>query len=224
MKIMDRILLGLSTIGIVVLFALVFLVIPEEKTQGFVQKIFYLHVPVAWVSFLAFGVTGYRGLRYLMSRDLAHDRAAASSAEIGVIFVSLALITGSLWGRPVWGIWWTWDLRLTTTFILWLLYISYLILRRAVADRERRAMLSAVVGLLGFLDVPLVYAANRVKASQHPAPVVGGGENSGLAPEFLVTLLLGVFTMTVFYFLLLRIRTELAAIEDDIESLWLERS
>ena len=224
MKITDRVLLSLSTVGIVVLFALVFLVIPEEKTQGFVQKIFYLHVPVAWVSFLAFGITGYRGLRYLMTRDLAHDRAAASSAEIGVIFVSLALVSGSLWGRPVWGIWWTWDLRLTTTFILWLLYISYLILRRSVGDRERRAVLSAVVGLLGFLDVPLVYAANRVKASQHPAPVVGGGEKSGLAPEFLVTLLLGVFTMTVFYFLLLRVRTELAAIEDDIETLWLERS
>jgi heme exporter protein C len=159
-----------------------------------------------------------------MTRNLAHDRAAAASAEIGVIFVSLALISGSLWGRPVWGIWWTWDLRLTTTFILWLLYLSYLVLRRAVGDRERRAMLSAVVGLLGFLDVPLVYAANRVKASQHPAPVVGGGEKSGLAPEFLATLLLGVFTMTIFYFLLLRVRTELAAIEDDIEALWLERS
>jgi heme exporter protein C len=220
----NRILLAVSTVCMVVLLGLVFMVLPEEKTQGFVQKIFYLHVPIAWVSFLAFGVTGYRGLRYLMTRDLAHDRTAAASAEIGVIFVSLALITGSLWGRPVWGIWWTWDLRLTTTFILWLLYISYLILRRAVGDRERRAMLSAVVGLLGFLDVPLVYAANRVKASQHPSPVVGGGEDSGLATEFLVALLLGVFTMTVFYSLLLRLRTELSAIEDDIETLWLERS
>lgn len=224
MKTTDRILLGLSVVGMITLLYVVFLVIPEEKTQGFVQKIFYVHVPAAWVSFLAFAFTGFKGLRYLMTKDLAHDRAAAASAEIGLIFVTLVIITGPLWARPVWGIWWTWDLRLTTTFVLWLLYLSYLILRRAIGDRERRAQLSAVVGLISFLDVPVVYAANRVRASQHPAPVVGGGEDSGLAPEFLYTLLLGVFTFTVLYVLLLRIRAELASIEDQIEDLYLTQT
>jgi len=220
----NRILLALSALGMVAIFAMVFLILPDDRAQGFVQKIFYLHVPCAWVSFLAFTVTAFRGLRYLMTNDLGHDRAAAASAEIGVLFVSLALITGSLWGRPIWGIWWTWDLRLTTTFVLWLLYVAYLILRRAIGDRERRAQLSAVTGLISFVDVIIVYFANRVKATQHPAPVIGGGEDSGLPGLFLFTLLLGVFTMTVFYTLLLRMRTEMAAIEDDIEDLWLAHS
>ncbi len=223
MRTTDKILLGVGAAGMVALMAMIFLVIPEERTQGFIQKIFYVHVPCAWVAFLAFGVTGYRGLRYLMTRDLAHDRAAAASAEVGVVFITLVLITGPLWAKPVWGIFWTWDLRLTTSFVLWLLYLAYLILRRAVGDRERRAQLSAVVGLISFLDVPVVYLANRVKASQHPAPVVGGGEGSGLAPIFLVTLLLGVFTFTTLYVLLLRARTEQAVLEDRIERLWLER-
>jgi heme exporter protein C len=141
-----------------------------------------------------------------------------------VIFISLVLITCPLWARPVWGIYWTWDLRLTTSFVLWLLYLAYLILRRSVGERERRAQLSAVVGLISFLDVPVVYLANRVKASQHPAPVVGGGEDSGLAPIFLVTLLIGVAAFSLKYVLLLRARTAQAELEDEIENLWLQRS
>lgn len=219
----NRILLGLSAVGMLALCWML-MTIPRESAQGFVQKIFYVHVPVAWVAFLAFGVTGYNGLRYLMTRDLKFDRIAASSAEVGVIFITLVLITGPLWAKPIWGIYWTWDLRLTTSFILWLLYLAYLILRRSVSDRERRAQLSAVVGLISFLDVPIVYFANRVKASQHPAPVVGGGEDSGLAPEFLATLLIGVFAFTVTYALLLRLRHQQARIEDQIEELHLQRS
>ncbi len=223
MKLVDRILLALSAVGMIALMYMVFLVIPDERTQGFVQKIFYVHVPVAWVAFMAFGFTGFKGLRYLMTRDLAHDRAAAASAEVGVICITLVLITGPLWAKPIWGIFWTWDLRLTTSFILWLLYLAYLILRRSVDDRERRAQLSAVVGLISFLDVPIVYMANRVKASQHPSPVLAGGEDSGLDPIFLATLLLGVVVFTMTYVLLLRARTSQAVIEDEIEMLYLEQ-
>ena len=224
MKRMDQILFALALVGMVTLMYMVFMVIPLERTQGFVQKIFYVHVPVAWVSFLAFAVTGYRGLRYLMTKDLSHDRGAVASAEVGLICVTLVIITGPLWARPVWGIWWTWDLRLTTTFVLWLLYLSYMILRRAIGDRERRAQLSAVVGLISFLDVPIVYVANRVKASQHPSPVVAGDDDSGLATIFLITLLLGVFTFTVLYALLTRLRTRMAEIEDEIEDIYLLQS
>ena len=218
----NRILLALSALGMIALCVML-MMIPRESAQGFVQKIFYVHVPVAWVAFLAFGVTGFSGLRYLMTKDLKYDRIAAASAEVGVIFISLVLITGPLWAKPIWGIYWTWDLRLTTSFILWLLYLAYLILRRSVADRDRRAQLSAVVGLISFLDVPIVYFANRVKASQHPAPVVGGGEGSGLAPEFLATLLIGVFAFTVTYVLLLRLRHQQSRLEDRIEELYLQR-
>lgn len=223
MRPIDRILLGLSAAGMVVLMYLVFLVVPADRTQGLVQKVFYVHVPSAWVAFVAFGVTGLFGLRYLMTRDLRFDRLAAASAEVGVYYISIVLITGPLWAKPIWGIFWTWDLRLTTSFILWLLYLAYLILRRSVGDRERRAQLSAVVGLISFLDVPIVYMANRVKASQHPAPVIGGGEDSGLEPIMLFTLLFGVFVFTTTYVLLLRARNQQAVLEDAVEQLYLQR-
>jgi heme exporter protein C len=223
MKAVDKVLLALSTLGMIVLMYLVFLVVPADRAQGIVQKVFYVHVPAAWVAFAAFGVTGIFGLRYLMTRDLKHDRLAAASAEVGVYYISMVLITGPLWAKPIWGIFWTWDLRLTTSFILWLLYLAYLILRRSVGDRERRAQLSAVVGLISFLDVPIVYMANRVKASQHPAPVVGGGEGSGLEPIMLFTLLFGVTIFSLTYVLLLRARNQQAVLEDQIEQLYLQR-
>jgi heme exporter protein C len=223
MKAVDRILLGLSALGMVTLMYLVFMVVPADRAQGLVQKVFYVHVPAAWVAFTAFGVTGFFGLRYLMTRDLRHDRLAAASAEVGVYYITMVLITGPLWAKPIWGIFWTWDLRLTTSFILWLLYLAYLILRRSVGDRERRAQLSAVVGLISFLDVPIVYMANRVKASQHPAPVIGGGDDAGLDPVMLFTLLFGVAVFTITYVLLLRARNQQAVLEDEIEQLYLQR-
>lgn len=223
MKAIDKVLLFLSATGMIALMYLVFLVVPPDRAQGLVQKVFYVHVPAAWVAFVAFGVTGILGLRYLMTRDLHYDRLAAASAEVGVFYISMVLITGPLWAKPIWGIFWTWDLRLTTSFILWLLYLAYLILRRSVGDRERRAQLSAVVGLISFLDVPIVYMANRVKASQHPAPVIGGGEDSGLEPIMLFTLLFGVTVFTLTYVLLLRARNEQSVLEDQIEQLYLQR-
>jgi len=223
MKVIDRILLALSATAMLALLYVIFMVVPADRTQGIVQKIFYVHVPAAWVAFGAFGVTGFYGLRYLMTRNLDFDRKAAASAEIGLYFISIVLITGPLWAKPIWGIFWTWDLRLTTSFILWLLYLAYLILRRGVADPGRRAQLSAVVGLVSFLDVPIVYFANRVRASQHPAPVIGGGEDSGLEPIMLYTLLFGVFTFTILYVVLLRARYQQSVLEDKVEQLYLSR-
>ena len=215
----DRILLALAALLMATLFYLVFMVIPNERTMGFVQKIFYIHVPCAWVAFLAFGVTGYKGLRYLMTHRMDFDREAAASAEVGLVFVSLVLATGPIWARPVWGIWWTWDLRLTTTFVLWLLFLAYMVLRGAVEDRGQRATLSSVVGLIAFLDVPVVYLANRVKASQHPAPVMGGNEKSGLSRDFAITFAIGLVAMTIVYVLLYRLRRDLARLEDEIEQI-----
>jgi heme exporter protein C len=209
----DLTLLILAAVTLTALFYAVFLVVPNERTMGFVQKIFYIHVPCAWVAFLAFGVTGWKGFRFLQTRDMSHDISASASAEVGLVFVSLVLITGPLWAKPVWGIYWTWDLRLTTTFVLWLLFVAYMVLRRSIEDPERRATLSAVVGLIGFLDVPVVYLANRVKATQHPAPVVGGSDDSGLATGFALTFTLGLIAITLVYFILYRLRRDVARLE-----------
>ncbi len=219
MRTTDRVLLALSAVAMLSLCYLVFMVIPLEKTQGYIQKIFFIHVPCAWVGFLAFTVTAIMGGRYLATRDPDHDRWAAASAEIGLVFTTLVLITGPMWARPVWGIWWTWDVRLTSTLVLWLIYLAYLILRQTVAERDRRSVLAAVTGIIGWLGVPIVYVGNRVKASQHPAPVIGGGKESGLAPIFLVTLLVGVASLTIFYIILLRARVRSARLEDGIEEL-----
>ena len=217
MRKIDVVLLTLVPILIVALCIVVFAVIPNERTQGFVQKIFYAHVPCHFAAFTAFGVTAWKSFRYLATKELHHDRTAAASAEVGLLFVSLGLISGMLWARPVWGIWWTWDLRLTTTFILWLIFVAYAILRRSVGDPERRAMLSSVVGLVAFLDVPVVYMANRVKASQHPAPVVGGGEGSGLAPGFALALVMGIVTILVSYIALTRARMRTEELAEQVE-------
>ncbi|MGH9714118.1 MAG: cytochrome c biogenesis protein CcsA [Candidatus Acidiferrales bacterium] len=155
---------------------------PDEKTMHAIQRIFYFHVPSAISSFIAFFIVFVANTAYLVTRKPKWDWLGVAGAEVGVACATIVLITGPIWARPVWGIWWTWDARLTSTFILWLLYISYLILRGLLEDPQRRATLSAIVGIFAFLDVPLVYLSNRLWRTQHPQPVILGGENSGLAP------------------------------------------
>lgn len=147
-----------------------------------IQRIFYFHVPSWSACFTAFFIAFAANIGYLATRDQRFDALGVSAAEVGVVACTLGLITGPLWAKPVWGVWWTWDARLTTTFILWLLYISYLLLRGLIDEPEKRATLSAVFGIFAFLDVPLVYMSNRLWRTQHPAPVIFGGEGSGLDP------------------------------------------
>ena len=164
-------------------------VVPTEATMGDIQRIFYYHFPSAMMTFLFFFVSFIASIVYLMSRRahplraLSADALALASAEMGVVFCTVVLITGPLWARPVWGIWWTWDARLTTTFVLWLIYISYLLLRR-FADGDQMRTLAAVLAIFGYLDVPIVYFSTRWWRTQHPAPVIGGGPDSGLDPSF----------------------------------------
>lgn len=176
-------LFGLTLLLLVSAWYYVFLVAPTERTMGTIQRIFYIHLPSAFISFLAFFVVFVASVAYLKTRRLRWDWVAASAAEVGVIFCAAVLISGPLWAKPVWGIWWTWDARLTTTLILFLIYVAYLMLRLYVVDANRRARLAAVVGILGFVDVPLVYMANRWWRTQHPEPVIAGGEASGLDPR-----------------------------------------
>jgi heme exporter protein C len=155
---------------------------PDEKTMHAIQRIFYFHVPSAISAFIAFFIVFIANTAYLVTRQPKWDWLGVAGAEVGVACCTVVLITGPIWARPVWGIWWTWDARLTSTFILWLLYISYLLLRGLLEDPQRRATLSAIFGVFAFLDVPLVYLSNRLWRTQHPQPVVLGGGNSGLAP------------------------------------------
>lgn len=201
---------GALAISMVVALLMVFVWVPTEKTQGIVQRIFYFHVPAAWVAFLAFLVVFLCSVRVLVSRSERIDRLAACSAEVGVLFCSLVIITGPIWAKATWGIWWTWDARLTSTLVLWLIYVGYLMARAFATDEHKKAVISAVVGIVGFVNVPFVFLSIRWLRTQHPAPVIGGGRGSGLAPAMLATLLVCLLTFSLLYVALLlrRIRLE----------------
>jgi len=163
-------------------------VAPDDAMQGELFRIIYYHVPSAAVAFLFFAVSLLGSIGFLSFRgsrpELAQaaDAWALAGAEVGVVFCSVVLLTGPLWGRRAWGIWWTWDARLTTTLVLWLIYVSYLLLRRFAAGPQVQT-LAAVLGIFGAVDVPIVYMSNRWWRTQHPAPVFGGSEGSGMDPS-----------------------------------------
>ncbi len=156
---------------------LIYVYAPLETTMGVVQKIFYIHLPLAWWAFVSFFVVFVASIAFLRGRAARWDRLAAAAAEVGVLCSGLALITGSLWARHSWGVWWTWDPRLTTTLIMWFVYAGYLVLRTLELPETRRAMICAVVGIVAFIDVPLVFVSARLWRSIHPAVFAsrGGG-------------------------------------------------
>jgi heme exporter protein C len=149
-------------------------VAPTDQLQGDVYRIIYYHVPSAWTAFLLFATNFVASVVYLIRRSLAADALAVVSAEVGVVFCTVVLVTGPLWARPVWGIWWTWDVRLTSTLVLWLIYVSYLMLRR-FSTSGQTPVLAATLAIFGALDVPLVYFSIRIFRTQHPQPVIGAG-------------------------------------------------
>lgn len=192
---MKKIAIGLYVIATLILLASAFnhamYVAPTDEMQGEIQRVFYYHVPSAMVAFLFFTISLIASIAFLALRHKSHNGAqiadawALASAEVGVAFCTVVLITGPMWGRRAWGIWWTWDARLTTTLILWLIYVSYLLLRKFVTGPQMQT-LAAVVGIFGALDVPIVYMSTRWWRTQHPAPVFGGGPDSGIKdPEML---------------------------------------
>lgn len=164
---------------------------PTEAKQGDIQRIFYFHVASWTAMFTAFTIAVIGNIGWLVTRNVRFDWLGVASAEIGVMCCTIGLGTGPMWGKPVWGIWWTWDPRLTTTFLLWLLYISYLLLRGLLDDPARRASLSAVFGIFAYLDVPLVYVSNRLWRGQHPDPVYFS-QNGSADPTMTKVLLLSM--------------------------------
>ena len=188
-------------------------VAPTEQTMGEVQRIFYYHVPSAWTAGVCFFVNFLASVVYLWKRNLASDALAAASAEVGVMFCTIVLITGPIWARPVWGIWWTWDARLTTTLVLWLIYVSYLVLRRFSAGGQTQ-VLAAALAIFGFVDVPIVYMSIRWFRTQHPSPVMGGGENSGLDPAMLHAFFWNLAAFTCVGIVLMVVRYRLQMLEE----------
>ncbi len=216
-KIIDKILLIFLFFAFLTSLYLVFMWVPQIKASNaaeqIAQKIFYYHVPSAWVGFLSFFIVFVASVGYLATRKRGFELAAVASAEIGVLFITLVLITGPIWAKPVWGIWWTWDARLTSSLILWLIYIAYLMLRRYLPDGSKRANLSAIVGIIGFIDVPIVYYSIRWWETQHPKAVMASSDGS-LAGEMFFTFMFTLATFTVLYIYYMRQRYQLLKLED----------
>ena len=212
----NNILFGLGFALMIAALYMVFVYVPTEKHTGVVQRIFYFHVPVAWVSFLAFFVTFISSILYLWKRVIKWDAIAHASVEVGVIFTTLVLITGPIWAKPVWGIWWTWDARLTTSLVLWLIYVAYLLVRGFTSEPDRAARFGAVIGIVGFIDVPIVFLTVNLWRTQHPTTIIFEG---GLTTPMLTTLLVCIAAFTVLYVLLTIQGANLKSMESDIRYL-----
>ncbi|HET9893451.1 MAG TPA: cytochrome c biogenesis protein CcsA [Streptosporangiaceae bacterium] len=189
-------------------------VVPPDATQGEVQRLMYVHVPIAWVTFLAFGVVFLASVAYLKTKRIQWDRVAVASAEIGVLCCGLTIVLGSLWGRPVWGTWWTWDPRLTTTAVLLLIYVGYLSLRKAADSPARRAKWSAVLGVVGFIDVPIVHESVVWWRSLHQQATVLRLGAPTIASSMLATLLLAFVAFSLAYGYFMAVRMRLGRLED----------
>ena len=192
-------------------------VVPADAAQGDVQRIMYVHVPSAWLAYAAFFVTLVGGVLYLRRGDLRFDRLAAASAEIGLLFTGLTIVTGAIWGKATWGKWWDWDPRLTTTAILFVIYAGYLLLRQSLVDRQRRARLGAVFGILGFLNVPVVHFSVLWWRGLHQPPTVIQPGDPTIDHLLLAELLASVASFTLLYLWLLRRRTDLEEVHDAAE-------
>jgi heme exporter protein C len=195
-------------------------VAPTEATMGLIQRIFYFHVPSWWSAFVAFSIVLVANLAYLRGRNPKWDWLGVSAAEVGVAFVTVGLVTGPIWAHPVWGIWWTWDARLTSAFVLWVLYVSYLLLRNLIEEPERRAVISAVFGIFAAVDIPLVYFSIWFFRTQHPQPVIGDG--GSLDPRMAKVLLLCWAAMLGVLVLMVRQRYRVEALRWDVDRLRLE--
>ncbi|MGH7515038.1 MAG: cytochrome c biogenesis protein CcsA [Gemmatimonadales bacterium] len=203
-----------ALVGLAGVYVLALGYTPIEARQGMAQKIFYLHVPAAWSSLLAFSLVGITSALYLWLLDPRLDRFAAASAEVGVAFSAVMLTTGPIWAKPIWGTWWTWDARLTLTLFLFFLFIGYLALRASVHDPAERARFSAVVGILGMLLVPFIHLSVYLFRTLHPQPIVLKPSAPSLPPEMLRTLLISALVFTLLYVGLVTLRYGLSLAEE----------
>ncbi len=212
-----RSILGILTlVGLTALLYLGLVWAPPDAYMGQVQRIMYVHVPSAWVAFLSFFVVFICSILFLWRGNQTFDQVAYASAEVGVVFTGLAILAGSIWGKRTWGVWWTWDARLTTTAILLLIYIGYLMLRSFVEDRSRGARFAAVLGIIGFLDIPIIHKSVEWWRTLHQPSSVMRPEGSAIAPPMLFTLLVSVAAFTLLYLYLMSQRLHLERLDAEI--------
>ena len=211
---------GLAVLGVVGVLALhwmVFFWVPTEAAQGVIQRIMYVHVPSAWVAFMAFGLVALCSAVYLWLGDERLDQAAVAAAEGGMVFTTIVLVTGPLWGRIAWGTFWTWEPRLTLTLLLWFIYLGYFMVRSSTENPERGKRFAAVVGIVGAIDIPLIHLSVIWFRSLHPTPVVLKPEGPTLPGEMLATLMVGFAAFTVLFFGVFLQRYCLAAAEHAVQ-------
>ena len=198
----------------------IFFIAPDEATMHAIQRIFYIHVGSGWTAGVAFLVVAVAGGLYLFKRDPRFDWAGVAAAETGLAFTTVLIVTGPIWAKPIWGIWWTWDARLTSTFVTWLMYIAYLLIRTLVDDKQRRAVLCAVYGIFAFVDVPIVFMTIRWWRGQHPSAVIAGAQpGSGLDFTMRAVLFFTWGATTALFVVLMRARYRLEAIRCATEEL-----
>ena len=196
--------LGVATV--LLLHYMVFFWVPTESSMGIVQRIFYIHVPSWWVAFIAFGAVALCSGVYLWLGDDRLDAAAVTAAEGGMIFTSIGLLTGPLWGKIAWGAWWTWEPRLTLALLLWFIYLGYFLVRRSTLNPERGKRLAAVLGIIGVLDIPLIHVSVSWLRSLHPEAVVLNPDGPTLDGSMLTTLMVGLLAYTLIFISLFTIR------------------
>jgi len=217
--------LGWLSVGLVALsIGMVFLYAPSDRVQGAVQRLFYLHLPAAWLAYLSFFIIFLCSVAYLVRRQPRWDRLARSAAVVGFVFTTIVLLTGSIWGRPIWGTWWTWDARLTTTLILWFIYLAYFMLRAWVRDTERAARYAAVLGIVGFVDVPIIHMSVRWWRTLHPEPIVVRAEGPAMPESMLLTLAITLVAFIVLYLVLLIEAYRVERMKDELAELRLQLS
>lgn len=209
-----NLLLALTLISMIASLYASFIYAPTERIMGPIQKIFYFHMGTVWVATISFVIVFVASIQYLRKESRNWDILAYSAAEIGVVFITLTIVSGSIWAKPIWGTWWTWDPQLTTTFILWILYIVYMILRSSAGNDARKAKFAAVFGIIAFLDLPLVYISARVMRGI--SPVVFGSGGGGIAPEMMVALVATLLAFTFLFIVILKHRVELEIMKDSI--------
>jgi heme exporter protein C len=210
----ERVLAVAALGGLAASAVLSLLVAPPDALQGEVQRLMYVHVPAAWLAYLSFAVVFVASAAYLLTSRSRWDRLAAASAEVGVLFTALTIVLGALWGKPVWGTWWTWDPRLTTTAVLLLIYLAYLALRQVADSPRRRARWSAVLGVVGFVDVPIVHMSVVWWRSLHQAPTVLRPGAPTIAGSMLTALLVAVAAFTLAWAYLITVRLRVGRLEE----------
>ena len=210
---------GLGTLGIaavVVLHWMVFFWVPTESSMGVIQRIFYIHLPAWWVTFMAFGMVALCSAVYLWLGDERLDMAALAAAEGGMLFATIGLVTGPLWGRVAWGAWWTWEPRLTLALLLWFIYRGYFLVRRSTTNPEQGKRLAAVVGIIGVLDIPLIHISVSWLRSLHPEAVVMRPDGPNLDSAMLWTLMVGLLAFTLLFLSLFLARYAVERLEREL--------